>query len=33
MVSAEEVIDNILKRVKLRDDDFGKMLLILKSIM
>lgn len=26
MVSAEEVIDNILKKSKLRDDDFGKML-------
>ena len=34
MVSAEEVIDSILKKSKLRDDDFGRMLsLILKFIM
>ena len=32
MVSAEEVIDNILKKSKLRDDDFGKMLSLIFKI-
>lgn len=32
MVSAEEVIDSILKKSKLRDDDFGKMLSLIFKI-
>lgn len=32
MVSAEEVVDNILKKSKLRDDDFGKMLSLIFKI-
>ena len=32
MVSTEEVIDNILKKSKLRDDDFGKMLSLIFKI-
>ena len=32
MVSAEEVIDSILKKSKLRDDDFGRMLSLIFKI-
>ena len=32
MVSTEEVIDNILKKSKMRDDDFGKMLSLIFKI-
>ena len=32
MVSTEEVIDNILKKSKLRDDDFGKILSLIFKI-